>query len=84
MYPTSDGFSLWGETGIRPGDVDQGQIGDCWFISAASALAEDYERLERVFLNTEASTSVGIYALNFYALGVPITITIDDLVPVID
>ena len=34
-----------------------------------------------MFLNTDASFDVGIYALNFYALGLPVTITIDDYIP---
>lgn len=34
-----------------------------------------------MFLNTEASPDVGIYALNFYALGLPVTITVDDYIP---
>ena len=42
MYPSLEGYSLWGSTGIRPDDVGQGAIGDCWFISAATAVAEDY------------------------------------------
>ena len=61
--------------------MSQGEIGNCWFISAASALAEKSGRLEKVFLNTEASAN-GIYAVDFYTLGVPHTVIVDDFLPV--
>ena len=31
---------FWGTEGITPMDIRQGAIGDCWFMAAASALAE--------------------------------------------
>ena len=43
--------SLFGSTGIRPADVRQGSIGNCWFMSAASAIAEYPGRMEQIFLN---------------------------------
>ena len=84
LYPSEQGYTLWGSSGIRPDDIGQGAIGDCWFISAAAAVAEDYKRIERLFLNTEMSDDVGIYALNVYALGLPVTITIDDFIPYLE
>ena len=42
---------FWGSDGITPLDVRQGAIGDCWFMAAASALAEKPKRLEKVFLD---------------------------------
>ena len=46
----------------------------------ASAVAAKPGRIERVFLNDELSNN-GIYGLNFYALGVPTTVLIDDTMP---
>lgn len=43
--------SLWGTNGITPMDIRQGAIGNCWFMAAASALAEKPKRLEKIFLN---------------------------------
>ena len=68
---------------MHPGDIKQGKIGNCWFLAGAAAIAEKPERLKSVFVNSEISNE-GIYALNMYALGVPITITIDDRVPLWD
>ena len=74
--------SLFGSTGIRPADIRQGSIGNCWFMSAASAIAEYPGRMEKVFLNSANEISkVGIYAVNFYTLGVPHTVIVDDYLP---
>ena len=76
-------YSMWGHKGIRPADSIQGEwIGNCWLISAAIALAEVPERLKRAFLIEEKNTA-SVYALRMYALGAPITITIDDHLPLI-
>ena len=55
-------------------------------MAAASALAEVPERLEAIFVNegAEATGGIshnGIYAVNFYALMMPVTLTIDDRLP---
>ena len=74
--------SLFGDDGIKPSDVRQGFIGNCWFLAAASGLAEVPGRLENVWVNTENEfNQAGIYAMNFYTLGVPHTIIVDDWLP---
>ena len=77
---SADSFSLWGTNGIQPQDAIQGQIGNCWLVSAAMSIAERPERLREMFLIDEKN-SANIYALKLYALGVPVTITVDDFVP---
>ena len=74
------GKTLWGSKGITPEDIVQGEVGNCWFISAVSALAEKKSRMESVFLNDAASAN-GIYGVNFYSLGVPHTVIVDDFLP---
>ena len=60
----------------------QGSIGNCWFISAASALSEHPGRVEKIFLNANNEISKnGIYAVQFYTLGVPHTVVVDDYLP---
>ena len=73
---------LWGSNGISPNDIKQGGLGNCWFLAGASALAEHPHRIERMFLNEDSKlTAAGIYAINFYALGVPHTVVVDDWLP---
>jgi len=74
--------SLYGTNGVTPEDVRQGAIGDCWFLSALSALSEVPGRIERIFHNPGNELSPnGIYALKFYTLGVPHTVIVDDYLP---
>ena len=55
--------TLFGENHITPMDVKQGNdIGNCWFMSSISAMAEYDGRVEKLFLNKERSAS-GIYAV---------------------
>jgi len=82
-FRAKDKFSsktLWGSNGITPQDVRQGIIGDCWFMVAASAMAEKPKRLEKIFLNKEKNDN-GMYAVNLYTLGVPHTVVVDDILP---
>ena len=65
--------------------MNQGGVGNCWFIAAASSVAEVPGRLEKVFLNTDTKLNeAGIYAVNLYTLGVPHTVIVDDYMARID
>jgi len=64
--------------------VNQGILGDCWFLSAASSIAEFPGRMEKVFFNTENNmNTMGIYAVNFWTLGVPHSVIVDDYLPLV-
>ena len=71
---------FWGTDGIKPADVKQGELGNCWFMVAASAIAEKPRRLEKIFLNDRKSRE-GIYGVNLYTLGVQHTVIVDDYLP---
>ena len=78
------GATLFGREGIRPEDVREGFVGNSWFISAVSALAEFPGRLEKLFLNNSNELSrAGLYGINMYTLGFPHTIIVDDFLPLI-
>ena len=73
---------LWGSDGITVDDVRQGMLGNCWYKAAASSMAEVPGRLEKIFHNTDNKlNSAGIYAVDFYSLGVPHTVIVDDYLP---
>ena len=79
-------LSLFGDNGVSPNDIVQGWIGNHWLLSAIGAMAEVPGRVENIFINTEVNSKFGIsrngiYALNLYALMMPIVVTIDDRLP---
>ena len=75
-------YSLFGSNGVTPRDIFQGSIGNCWFMSALSAIAEKPGRVEKLFLNpTNEIEPLGIYGIQMKALGVNHTVLIDDFLP---
>lgn len=51
-------------------------------MAAAAAAAEKEGRIEKIFMNTANELNDnGIYAVKFYALGVPHTVVVDDYLP---
>ena len=80
------GAKMWGTSGrLTNEDANQGSIGNCFFIAAAAAIAEKPERIQKVFLNQSNDLNdAGIYGVNFYTLGVPHTVIVDDYLPLQD
>ena len=63
-------------------DVIQGELGDCYFLSALSALAESPERIKRL-LPTLKMSDKGVYETLVYLHGDPTHIVVDDYFPFI-
>ena len=57
--------------------INQGGIGDCYFMSSASALAEWPDRVRNVFL-TQKKNNAGIFGVRFFIRGKPYHISVDD------
>ena len=64
-------------------DVIQGELGDCYFLSAISALAENPERIKILFPSLNIS-SAGVFVAKVYLHGHPTEIVVDDYFPFID
>jgi hypothetical protein len=62
-------------------DLGQGRVGDCYFLAAVSALAENPERIKRMFVNTEEN-SAGMYAVILAHHGKWRVVWVDDCFPV--
>lgn len=75
-YPTN---TLFGTSNSRD-DIVQGGLGDCYFLAAISAYAENDSRFQQNFVNKNQS-GAGIWALNVWIRGVPSVVTIDDRIP---
>ena len=76
--------TLWGKNGISPADINQGSLSNCWFLAAASALSATHpDLIQQVFINgkTNQLNRQGLYFMNFWSLGVPSTIFVDDFLP---
>lgn len=71
------------EQGIDPTDIAQGQLGDCWLLSALAALAEQPETIQNCFL-TDAYNPRGKYQFRLWddISKKYVTISIDDYIPV--
>jgi hypothetical protein len=63
------------EDGIRAADIHQGKLGDCYFLAAVAAVAErDAAIIERALSNPKP----GVFAVQWYPNGVPLTTYVDD------
>lgn len=75
------GYTLWGTNGFEYDSLNQGYLGDCWFLSSMENLGNrDPNLIKNLFINPELNNS-HIYGIQFYDLGVQTTVVIDDSVP---
>ena len=75
-------LTLFGPNGVGPDDIVQGELGNCWFLAACATMAQIPGTIEKMFLNPKNELSKnGIYGVNFYSLGVPLTVLVDDYLP---
>lgn len=65
---------------MRPHDIIQGDVGDCYFLASASALAEHPDRIKKLFL-TQQVNNENIAAVEVFVGGAPQVITVDTNVP---
>lgn len=79
-FPEEKGYSLWGANGINFDEINQGALGNCWTLSAMQTIAEYPDRLQEIFANPYINDK-GVYAVNMFALGIPITVVVDDYIP---
>ncbi|KAK6762376.1 hypothetical protein RB195_023187 [Necator americanus] len=76
--------------GASPNDVTQGVLGNCWFVSACSALTHNQHLLNRVIPDAESqewdpkNDYAGIFRFRFWRFGGWLEIVIDDLLPTRD
>ncbi|CDW82699.1 calpain family cysteine protease containing protein [Stylonychia lemnae] len=62
-------------------DIAQGALGDCYFLSTATAFAELNSRFEKIFVNPQKNLA-GLYAFNVFIRGIPQIVIVDDSIPV--
>ena len=67
---------------FTPADIQQGNIGDCYFLSSIASLAEVRERIASIFFNNLEYNEQGIYKVLVIQGGAPVEMVIDDYIPV--
>lgn len=72
--------------GADPSDINQGEIGNCWFVAALSIMATKKNLLQRVIPDFDDDSNkigreFGIYRFRFYRLGRWIEVVVDDFLP---
>ena len=66
---------------MQAAGVNQGSLGDCWFLASAAAIAEHPDRIKKIFVNTEYPAE-GIFELKFFVKGKIVNEVLDDKIPV--
>ena len=67
--------------GLNPSDVHQGLLGDCYFLGSLACLADTHPDKLRALLLTKEADGSGRYEVQFYKMGQPVTLFVDDWVP---
>ena len=71
--------------GADASDLNQGMLGDCYFLSALAVLGTKVTREKFIFLNTdEEFMQCGAFCIKFYLNGIEDIVIIDDLYPMIN
>lgn len=65
---------------IEPADIDQGELGNCYFLTALACVAE-FPKIIVNMLNVPREPELGIYRMRMCKNGWWQTITVDDLLP---
>ena len=77
IYPKQEVFI----DGIEPNDINQGALGNCYFLAVLSAMAEFPDRVQACF-HTKTVNDAGIYLMRFYINGAEYPVYVDDYLPV--
>ena len=65
---------------IEPGDILQGELGDCYFLSSLAVLAERPDRIRALFRHHIPNTC-GAYCVTLYFNGIETDVILDDQFP---
>jgi calpain-15 len=68
------------EDGITASDIKQGQLGNCWFLSALGALTEISHLVENLFFS-DKTNAAGVYSVKFCKGGIWQVVVVDDFFP---
>ncbi|KAL5506663.1 hypothetical protein EMCRGX_G008375 [Ephydatia muelleri] len=78
--------------GVKPTDMNQGQLGNCWFVAACASIATEPRLWGQVVPNyrdqdwddAHPERYAGIFHFHFWCLGEWVDVVVDDLLPTKD
>jgi len=64
-------------------DINQGEIGDCWFLASLANLADDSEAFNRVVPGNQGFSNgyAGVFRFRFFRFGEWVEVVVDDRIP---
>ena len=65
---------------IDPNDINQGALGNCWFLASIASVAENPALIRRLFITQEYNEK-GLYQLKICKNGEWVKVTVDDYIP---
>lgn len=83
-FPAASGYNLFKsnlQASIGINDTIQGYLGDCWLLAMIASIAEFPDRIFNMF-DTKSYNGKGVYSIKMYEMGVPISVIIDDFLPI--
>jgi len=66
---------------VRPDNIQQGHLGDCYFLTCLAALANNPDRLSKLFKDT-STNAAGCYLMQLCVNGSWAEVMVDDYLPV--
>ena len=66
--------------GIDPNDINQGALGNCWFLASIASVSENPALIKRIFITKEYNKK-GLYQLRICKNGEWVKVTVDDYIP---
>ncbi len=72
-------FFMYDRT-IEPSDIIQGELGDCYFLSALASLAQTPDRIKRL-IRFRRTTETGVYCFSLCLNGIWENVVVDDKIP---
>ena len=77
----SSGWVVVRDEGFRPADVQQGGVGDCWFMSALAVVAERHDLMSKLLPNLNSGAESGCHEVRLFLDGRWTSLLVDDQLP---
>ncbi|CAE7429102.1 CAPN15 [Symbiodinium sp. CCMP2456] len=80
-FPAVGDWCVVHDEGFRPADVQQGGVGDCWFMSALAVVAERHDLMSKLLPNLNIGAESGCHEVRLFLDGRWTSLLVDDHLP---